>query len=113
MHPPGGTNLVDLDLDRLGLWALFDTHFEYTVSIRRANAVAAGVERKPEYASHCAVVPLRYMNLRLLRPLGTLALGRNYQPIVLHLHIDRVILEPGHLDVEMVGIFVLDHIRRG
>jgi hypothetical protein len=51
------------------------------------------------------------MHSRLLWPFGTLALGRNHQPIVLHVHIDRIILEPGHLDVETVGILVLDHVR--
>src|SRR4029077_20811382 len=38
-----GIDLVDLDLDRLGLGALLDSQFEYAVNVGRADAVAARV----------------------------------------------------------------------
>ena len=75
MRRPRLTNLVDLDLDWLGLGALLDSQFEYAVSIGRADAISARVEWKPECAPDGAVAPLRDMNSRLLRPLGLLALG--------------------------------------
>jgi len=102
---------LEVDLDWFGFEALLDTQFEYAVSIGRADAVAARVEGKPKCASDRAIDRLRDMDPRLLRPLGTLALGCNHQSIVLHVRIDRAILEPGHLDVEMVGIPVFDHVH--
>jgi hypothetical protein len=65
--PPRGTNLVDLDLDWPGLGALLDSQFEYAVSIGRADAIAARVEWKPEYASDGAVAagPLYFPRSRI------------------------------------------------
>src|SRR5271156_4326085 len=111
--PPRETNLVNCDLDRLGLGALVDSQFEYTIGVGRADAVSARVERKPECASEMTVAPLCDMNCCLLRPLGPLALRCNTQLIVLHLHVEGLALEPRHLEVEMVGVLVLDHIRPG
>src|SRR5271167_1792898 len=97
MATPRETSLVDLDLDRLGLGALVDRQFEYRISVGRADAVSARVERKPESASEMTVAPLCDMNRRLLRPLGPLALRGNTQLIVLHLDVERLTLEPRHL----------------
>src|SRR6185437_14255834 len=57
------------------------------------------------------VAALRQMNLGVLRPLRLLALGLDRQPSVLDLNVNRIGLDPRHIEVKVIAFAVLDYIR--
>src|SRR5216683_3698055 len=106
------STLVDLDLDRLGLGPLLDRQLENAILVARLDAVVTRVFRQLESALVRSPMPLGDVNFSVFGQFRAFALGRNYQRTVFDLHIEGVVRQSGHLEVEVISFLVFDYVDR-
>src|SRR5262249_32579650 len=108
---PAPSVQLDLDLHGLRFGPLGYRHFEHAILVRGADVVVSCILGKREGTVQLAISALRDMNRNAFRSLRARALRFDDQRLVIDANLDRLALQSGHLEREMISFVVFNHIR--